>query len=324
MKAIVYKQTGGPEVLDWNEYPTPVPHADEVLIHVRAAGVNRPDVFQRKGGYPAPAGAPANIPGLEVAGIVVGCGPSVKEWKLGDEVCALLNGGGYAEYAIAREGQCLPKPKGLDFIQAASLPETLFTVWSNIFERGNLQPGEKLLIHGGSSGIGITSIQLATALGFKVYVTVGSEEKGQECLSKGAIRFVNYKTQDFAVEYAQEGIDVILDMVGGDYLNKNVNILNPDGRVVYINSIKGEGVLDLAKVMVKRLIITGSTLRSRPYEFKKKLAGEIYKNVWAVIESGKFVPAIFKTFLISDAADAHRLMESGEHTGKIVLTNLAD
>ena len=321
MKAIVYNETGGTEVLKWQEYPKPVATGDEVLIEVKAAGLNRPDVFQRQGAYPAPPGVPANILGLEVAGIVAACGPAVKDWKVGDQVCALLGGGGYAEFALAREGQCLPIPKGFDFIQAASLPETVFTVWSNVFQRGKLRSGEKLLIHGGSSGIGITAIQLATALGSPVYVTVGSDDKGKECLKLGAVRFVNYKTEDFEVVLADAGIDVVLDMVGGDYLDKNINILNPDGRIVHINAVAGKGSLNISKMMMKRLTITGSTLRSRAYEFKKALAQDIYQHVWPVLESGKFTPVIFKTFRMFDAAAAHLAIDSGDHIGKIILTS---
>ncbi|SUX44007.1 NAD(P)H-quinone oxidoreductase [Chryseobacterium indoltheticum] len=320
MKAIVITKSGGPEVLKLQDYPTPEISGDEVLIEVKAAGLNRSDVFQREGNYPAPEGASAEIPGLEVAGTIVKCGPDVVDFTVGDRVCALLAGGGYAEYVAVREGQCLPIPEDLSFAEAASLPETVFTVWSNIFQRGNLQPGETLLLHGGNSGIGITGIQIAHALGSKVIVTVGSDEKGRKCLELGADSYINYKTQNFETELQNEGVDVILDMIGGDYLAKNINILKPEGRLVHINAVSGSHVdLDIWKVMTKRLTVTGSTLRSREYEFKKQLAKEIQKNVWPLIESKKFRPVIYKTFPFSEAAEAHRLLEDGSHTGKIIL-----
>lgn len=320
MKAIVITKHGAPEVLKLQEYPTPEISGDQVLIEVRAAGINRPDIFQREGNYPAPEGAPADIPGLEISGIIVKCGPEVVGFKTGDKVCALLAGGGYAEFVSVREGQCLPVPADLSFAEAAGLPETMFTVWSNVFQRGRLQPHETLLIHGGNSGIGITGIQMAHALGSKVIVTVGSDEKGRKCMELGADAYINYKTQNFETELQNEGVDVILDMIGGDYLSKNINILNPEGRLVHINAVGGSRVdLDIRKVMVKRLTITGSTLRSREYGFKKQVAEEIRKHVWPLIESKKFRPVIFKTFPFSEASEAHRLLEEGTHTGKIIL-----
>jgi NADPH2:quinone reductase len=320
MKAILITKPGGPDVLELQEYPTPEISGDEVLIEVKAAGINRPDVFQREGNYPAPAGVVAEIPGLEVAGTIIKCGPDVVDFTVGDKVCALLAGGGYAEYVAVREGQCLPIPSDLSFAEAASLPETVFTVWSNVFQRGNLQPRETLLLHGGNSGIGITGIQIAHALGSKVIVTVGSDEKGKKCLELGADSYINYKTQNFETELQDEGVDVILDMIGGDYLAKNINILKSEGRLVHINAVSGSRVdLDIWKIMTKRLTITGSTLRSREYKFKKQLAKEIQKNVWPLIESKKFKPVIFKTFPFSEAAEAHRLLEDGSHTGKIIL-----
>ncbi|MCS3531680.1 NAD(P)H-quinone oxidoreductase [Chryseobacterium sp. JUb7] len=320
MKAVVITKYGAPEVLKLQEYATPEINGDQVLIEVKAAGLNRSDIFQREGNYPAPQGMSAEIPGLEVSGTIVQCGPQVVGFKAGDHVCALLAGGGYAEYVSVREGQCLPIPSALSFTEAASLPETVFTVWSNVFQRGALKSGESLLIHGGNSGIGITGIQLAHALGSKVFVTVGSEEKGKKCLELGADAYINYKTQDFEKELQEEGIDVILDMIGGSYLSKNVNILNPEGRLVHINAVDGSHVdLDIWKVMLKRLTITGSTLRSREYDFKKQLAGEIQKYVWPLIESGKFKPVIFQTFPFSEAAEAHRMLEKNTHTGKIIL-----
>ncbi|WP_294241156.1 NAD(P)H-quinone oxidoreductase [uncultured Chryseobacterium sp.] len=320
MEAVVITKPGGPEVLALKEYPTPEISGDQVLIEVKAAGLNRLDVFQREGNYPAPAGVPYDILGLEVAGTVTECGPEVTDLKVGDKVCALLEGGGYAEFVSVREGQCLPVPDGLSFAEAASLPETVFTVWSNIFQRGNLQPGETLLLHGGNSGIGITGIQIAHALGSKVIVTVGSEEKGKTCLYLGADLYINYKIQNFEEELQNEGVNVILDMVGGGYLAKNINILKPDGRLVHINAVDESGTsLDIRKVMTKRLTITGSTLRSRGYKFKKQLAKEVQKYVWPLIESKQFKPVIFQTFSFSEAAEAHRLLENGTHTGKIVL-----
>ncbi|WP_295220722.1 NAD(P)H-quinone oxidoreductase [uncultured Chryseobacterium sp.] len=320
MEAVVITKPGGPEVLALKEYPTPEISGDQVLIEVKAAGLNRLDVFQREGNYPAPAGVPYDILGLEVAGTVTECGPEVTDLKVGDKVCALLEGGGYAEFVSVREGQCLPVPDGLSFAEVASLPETVFTVWSNIFQRGNLQPGETLLLHGGNSGIGITGIQIAHALGSKVIVTVGSEEKGKTCLYLGADLYINYKIQNFEEELQNEGVNVILDMVGGGYLAKNINILKPDGRLVHINAVDESGTsLDIRKVMTKRLTITGSTLRSRGYKFKKQLAKEVQKYVWPLIESKQFKPVIFQTFPFSEAAEAHRLLENGTHTGKIVL-----
>ncbi len=296
--------------------------ANEVLIRVKAAGVNRPDVAQRMGRYPAPSGAPQDIPGLEVAGVVEECAAGVAQWKKGDGVCALLAGGGYAEYVAVDAGQCLPIPKGFSAIEAAGLPETVFTVWHNVFQRGRLQAGETLLVHGGSSGIGITAIQLAKAFGAKVLTTVGSNEKGQACLELGADGFVNYKTQDFETAFAEAGVEVILDMVGGDYFDKNLNILKPDGRLVYINAMHGNSVnLNIMKMMLKRITITGSTLRARDVAFKTALAADLLKNVWPVLENGKFKPVVFATFPFSAAAQAHELMESSQHIGKIILVN---
>lgn len=320
MKAIVITKPGGSEVLQLRDCATPVPGIEEVLIQVKASGLNRSDVFQRKGNYPAPTGVSADIPGLEVAGIVNACGPGVTMWKPGDKVCALLAGGGYAELVTVKEGQCLPVPKGFSFDEASSLPETVFTVWNNVFERGALQPDETLLIHGGNSGIGITGIQIAHALHSKVIVTVGTDEKGKSCLELGADQAINYQKQDFEEVLQQEGVDVILDMISGDYFQKNLNILNPDGRLVHINSVKGDQVsFSIHQVMNKRLTITGSTLRKREYSFKKKLAQSVLQHVWPLIEEGKFKPVIYKIFPFTEAAAAHRLLEESEHIGKIVL-----
>lgn len=322
MKAVIITQPGAPDVLQLQDYPTPEAGTEEVLIEVKAAGLNRADVSQRKGSYPAPPGVPANILGLEVAGIVVKCGAGVTQWKPGDSVCALLAGGGNAQYVAVKEGQCLPVPDGWSFAEAASLPETVCTVWHNVFQRGSLQPGETLLVHGGSSGIGITAIQLARAKGSKVVVTVGSDEKGSACLQLGADRYINYKTQDFEHELSKEGVDVILDMVGGSYLPKNINILHPEGRLVYINSMdRAKADLNILQLMQKRLTITGSTLRSREYAFKKALIAEIVANVWPLIAAGKYKPVIHQTFPFSEASKAHELMESSNHIGKIVLVS---
>ena len=322
MNAIVITTPGPPSVLQLQERSLPQIGANDVLIQVKAAGVNRPDVAQRIGRYPAPAGAPQDIPGLEVAGFVEACGEAVSQWKKGDRVCALLAGGGYAEYAAVDAGQCLPIPKGFSDVEAAGLPETVFTVWHNVFQRGRLQAGETLLVHGGSSGIGITAIQLAKAFGARVVVTVGSDEKGKACLALGADQFVHYKTHDFEAVLTETGVDVILDMVGGDYFDKNLNLLKPEGRLVYINAMQGNSVnLNIMKLMLKRITITGSTLRARDTAFKTSLAADIFKKVWPVLESGKFKPVVFATFPFSAADRAHELMESSEHIGKIILEN---
>jgi NADPH2:quinone reductase len=324
MKAIVITHPGAPEVLQIQDRPKPIPKTGEVLVKVEAAGVNRPDVAQRKGNYPPPAGASVDIPGLEVAGTVVELGADVKRWKLGDQICALVIGAGYAEYCAIPEGQCLPVPENLTMIEAASLPETFFTVWSNVFDRAKLQPGESLLVHGGSSGIGVTAIQMAKALGNTVYVTAGSEDKLRFCEKLGADHAINYKTESFKDVILKltdnKGVDVILDMIGGDYTPDNIKCLANDGRLVQINTMKGKEVkLDLAEVMRKRLIITGSMLRSRDVEFKSAIARNLEEHIWPLLASGKIKPVIYKTFTAEDAAEAHRLMESSEHMGKIVL-----
>nr|WP_295931288.1 NAD(P)H-quinone oxidoreductase [uncultured Dyadobacter sp.] len=326
MKAIVIIRPGPPEVLQPAEREMPEPTGREVLIKVYAAGVNRPDVFQRKGNYPPPPGAPQDIPGLEVAGIIERVGAQVTAWQPGDRVCALLTGGGYAEYALAHEGHCLPLPEGFDFMQAASLPETVFTVWHNVFQRGRLRAGEHFLVHGGSSGIGITAIQLAKAFGAKVFTTAGSEEKCAACDALGADRSINYKTSDFEDQLRELGADVILDMVGGDYIPKNLRLLREEGRMVFINTMKGGKVkgadeVDFSLIMRKRLTVTGSTLRNRDHAFKSTLAAEIREQVWPVLESGGFKPMIAEVFPLAEAARAHALMESSDHIGKIILIN---
>lgn len=320
MKAVVISRPGGPEILALQDRPAPQPKGGEVLIRVKAAGVNRPDVAQRKGHYPAPAGAPPDIPGLEVAGIVEGCGPEVTRWKAGDVVCALISGGGYAGYAVAPEGSCLPLPGGWSFAQAASMPETVFTVWHNVFQRGRLKKGEHFLVHGGSSGIGTTAIQLARAFGAKVFATAGTAEKCAACSDLGADRCINYRQEDFETVLKAEGVDVILDMVGGDYTAKGLRLLNVEGRMVFINAMKGATAeVNIVDIMRKRLTITGSTLRNRDTAFKSALAREVEQQVWPLLAKGQFRPVIYKTFALAEAADAHRLMESSEHIGKIVL-----
>lgn len=322
MKAVVILHPGAPDVLQVSEKPVPEVLSQQVLIKVKAAGVNRPDVAQRKGNYPPPPGASADIPGLEVAGVIAECGEMVTRWKPGDNVCALLTGAGYAEYAVANEGHCLPVPLDWSFAEAASLPETVFTVWHNVFQRGHLQKDERFLVHGGSSGIGITAIQLAKAFGARVFATAGSEEKCEACISLGADKCINYKNEDFAEALKAEGADVILDMIGGDYISKNIQLLKPDGRLVFINAMKGaDANVNVTDIMRRRLTITGSTLRSRDDQFKAALAAEVEKNVWPLLESKRIKAVIYKEFPMSEAAAAHNLMESSAHIGKIILIN---
>jgi putative PIG3 family NAD(P)H quinone oxidoreductase len=320
MKAIVIHHYGGPEVLTLEERAIPQIANDEVLIKVAAFGINRPDIMQRQGKYPAPSGAVTDILGLELAGEIVACGSAVHKYKVGDYVCALVSGGAYAEYVVAKEGSCLSIPKGLNLLEATSLPETVFTVWYNLFILGKLKAGEKVLIHGGSSGIGVMAIQLAKAFGCKVMVTAGSKEKCDACLALGADVAIYYKEQDFEFLLKENGVDVILDMVGGNYLPKNINILSVEGRLVYINAMQNRvGELDILKVMQKRLQITGSTLRAREPEFKAFLAKEIEKYVWPLFENKKVKPVIHQVFDYTDVVKAHQLMESSQHIGKIVL-----
>jgi NADPH:quinone reductase len=324
MKAIVITAPGGPEVLQVKERPMPLPEQGEVLIKVIAAGVNRPDVAQRKGHYPPPKGASPDIPGLEVAGIVEALGQDCTTTKPGDKVCALVSGGGYADYCTVPEGQCLPIPDNISFEEAASLPETFFTVWSNVFDRGQLKPGQKLLVHGGSSGIGVAAIQLAKAWGATVYVTAGTDEKCSYCEKLGAEKAINYKSQNFKEEIkritSSQGVDVILDMIGGDYTPDNLECLAEEGRLVLINVMRGdETKVKLSLVMRKRLTITGSTLRARDTAFKSSVAKKIKEHVWPWLEAGVVKPVVYKTFPLEKAADAHRLMESSTHIGKIVL-----
>lgn len=325
MKAVVITQPGSPSVLQIGERPKPGCGTNEVLVKVIAAGVNRPDVKQREGKYPPPPDAVQDIPGLEISGIVVETGTAVTQWTIGDKVCALVTGGGYAEYCSAPEGQCLPVPEGLSFIEAASLPETFFTVWSNVFDRANLKGPETLLVHGGSSGIGVTAIQMAKALGHPVYVTAGSDEKCRFCEQLGATKAINYKTESFVNVIKQltngKGVNVILDMIGGDYTPGNIQSLAVEGRLVMINTMKGKDAqVDLSQVMVKRLVITGSTLRARDVAFKATIAQNLQKNIWPLLALGQIKPVIYKVFKAEEAAQAHELMESSEHTGKIVLS----
>lgn len=323
MKCIEISKPGGPEVLVPAERPAPTPKAHEILVKVAAAGVNRPDVLQRLGKYPVPPGA-SDLPGLEIAGEVTACGAGVTMWKPGDQVCALVQGGGYAEYCVAPEVQALPIPKGLSTLEAASLPETFFTVWSNVFDRARLAPGESLLVQGGSSGIGVTAIQMAAAMGNRVFATAGSDEKCAACVKLGAEKAINYRTQDFGAEIKAatggKGVDVILDMVAGDYVPKELKCLADDGRLVFIALLGGwKTELDINEVLRRRLTLTGSTLRPRPVAFKGAIARSLREKIWPLIEAGKIKPVIYKTFPLAQASEAHKLMESSQHIGKIVL-----
>ncbi len=321
MNAIIIEKPGGPEVLHLRETPRPKPAAGQLLIRIHAAGVNRPDVLMRQGKYAGSGDVTGLVPGLEIAGIVEEIGPDTPRWQPGDAVCALLAVGGYADYAVADARHCLPVPAGLSMVEAAALPETVFTVWHNVFQRGHLQPGETLLVHGGSSGIGTTAIQLARALGSRVAVTAGDEAKCQACRELGAEWAINYKTDDFEQVLKEVGIDVILDMIGGDYVPKNLHLLRGDGRLVFINAMQGaKAEFNALEVMSRRLTITGSTLRPRSAEFKAALAAEVEKHVWPLIAAGKFRPIIDRTFPLAEAAAAHQRMESSAHIGKIVLT----
>lgn len=324
MRVIEISQPGGPEVLEPALRPVPECKPDEVLVRVAAAGINRPDASQRAGNYPPPPGA-SDIPGLEIAGEVLARGNAVTRWKEGDQVCALVSGGGYAEYCTVPELQALPIPKGLSVVEAASLPETFFTVWSNVFDRARLAPGESLLVQGGTSGIGVAAIQIAAALGSRVFATAGSDAKCKACVELGAERAINYRTQDFVEEIRAatdgRGVDVVLDMVGGSYVAREVKALAEDGRLVFIATLGGpKGEIDIFTVMRKRLSITGSTLRPRPVAFKGAIAEQLRQRVWPLLEQKKIRPVVYRTFALAAAADAHRLLESSTHIGKIVLT----
>ena len=324
MRAVEIVKPGGPEVLKSVVRPVPTPKANEILIKVAAAGVNRPDVLQRSGNYPVPPDA-SDLPGLEVAGEVVATGSSARTHKPGDQVCALVHGGGYAEYCVAPEVTALALPKGWSLTEAASLPETFFTVWGNVYDRARLAPGESLLVQGGTSGIGVSAIQMAKATGNRVFATAGSDEKCAACVRLGADKAINYKTQDFAAEIKAatggKGVNVILDMVGGDYVPKELKALADDGRLVFIAFLRGhKAELDINEVMRRRLTISGSTLRPRPVEFKGAIARSLREKIWPLIEAGRIRPEIYKTFPLGEAAEAHRLMETSQHIGKIVLT----
>lgn len=327
MKAVHITHFGEPEVLQLTERPTPVAGTGEALVRVAASGVNRPDVLQRKGFYPVPPGA-SDLPGLEIAGTIDSgdeAAMAAAGFKVGDRVCALVAGGGYAEWCVAPVGQCLPVPSNLTDIEAASLPETFFTVWSNVFDRARLKSGEILLIQGGSSGIGVTAIQMAKAAGATVFVTVGSDDKAAACLALGADHAINYRNQDFAVEAKRlthdRGVDVILDMVAGPYVTRELSCLAEDGRLVII-AVQGgvEAKVDAGVVLRRRLTITGSTLRPRPLAFKSAIAASLLKNVWPWLQSGQIKPVIHQVFPAAQAAQAHTLMESNQHIGKLVLT----
>jgi len=322
MRVIEITAPGGPDVLRPAVRPLPVPRAGEVLIRVLAAGINRPDILQRRGLYPPPPGA-SDIPGLEVAGEIVALGPQAAGWSIGDRVCALVTGGGYAEYCCAAGALCLPLPDGLSAEQAASLPETLFTVWTNVFEQARLQPGERFLLHGGSSGIGVAAIQLARCHGAEVFATAGTVEKCQACAELGA-RPVNYREQDFveviATQTAGGGVDVLLDMIGGDYLPRNLACLAVGGRLVQIAVQRGaRAEIDLFEVMRKRLTVTGSLLRPRPVTEKARIAASLSGTVWPWLAAGRVKPVVHRVLPLTAAADAHRIMEAGEHIGKLVL-----
>jgi putative PIG3 family NAD(P)H quinone oxidoreductase len=323
MTAVAITEHGGPSVLKPEERPVPRPRPGEILIKVKAAGVNRPDVVQRKGHYPPPPGA-SDLPGLEAAGEIVALGADVTRWQIGDTVTALTPGGGYAEYCVVHESNALPIPHGYTFTEAAALPETFFTVWHNVFERGGLQKGETFLVHGGTSGIGTTAIQLAVAFGARVFATAGAEEKCKTCLDLGAARAINYRDEDFVAVLKEEtggkGIDVILDMVGGAYVDRNYSVAAMDGRIVQIAFLSGARTeADFSKLMVKRLTHTGSTLRPRSVEFKGKIAAALEANVWPLLADRRIAPVMDTIFPLREAWRAHERMEEGDHIGKIVL-----
>ena len=324
MRAIQISRPGPAEVLELCERPQPVPQAGEVLIKVSAAGINRPDVLQRLGQYRPPADA-SDLPGLEVAGTIVAGDAASAGLAIGDRVCALVHGGGYAEYCCTPASLCLPVPQKWSELEAASLPETCFTVWSNVFERAALQAGETLLVQGGSSGIGVTAIQIAHALGHRVFATAGSEDKVRACEALGAERAINHRSEDFAAVIkaltAQRGVDVILDMVGGDYLPREISCLADDGRIVLIGLLGGSRAeVPLAQILLRRLTVTGSTLRPRTVAYKTQIAQQLRARVWPLLDAGRIRPVIHQSFPLAAAADAHRLMESGTHIGKIVLS----
>lgn len=323
MRAIEIIKPGAPDVLQPCDRPMPELKAGELMIKVHAAGVNRPDILQRTGNYPVPPGA-SDIPGLEVAGEIIDGDLAGSGFSKGDMVCALVQGGGYAEYCVAPIAQCLPVPQGFSAIEAASLPETFFTVYSNIFERAKLAPGESLLVQGGSSGIGVTAIQMATALGHRVFATAGTDDKCRACETLGAERGINYRNEDFPEVVKSltdgKGVNVIIDMVAGDYVSRDISCLADDGRLVIIALLGGaKGEVNFGEIMRRRLSITGSTLRPRPIAFKQDIAQKLRQRIWPLLESGKIKPVIFKTFPLDQAAQAHALMETSTHVGKIML-----
>jgi NADPH2:quinone reductase len=323
MNCVEVKEPGGPEALVPAIRPVPEAGEGEVLIKVAAAGINGPDIYQRKGLYP-PRPGQTDLPGLEVSGTIVALGEGAQGWKVGDKVCALTNGGGYAEYCIAPDTQCLPIPKGLSMIEAAGVPETFFTVWFNLFQRAGLQKGESILIHGGAGGIGTTAVQLGSAMGANVIVTESSDEKCQACLDLGATKAINYMTEDFVDPVREfgggKGVNMILDVVGGDYVEKNIKALGPNGRLINIAFLKGSKVdINLMPVMLKGLKLMGSVLRSQPQKVKAKIADELKEQVWPLLEAGEVKPVIYKELPLSKAAEGHRIMEGAGHVGKIML-----
>ena len=324
MTVVEIAAPGGPEQLKPGVRPVPRPGDDEVLVRVAAAGVNRPDVMQRQGRYPPPPGA-SDLPGLEIAGEIVALGPKVSGLSIGDKVTALLPGGGYASYAIAAAPLCLPVPSGISMVEAAAIPETFFTVWTNLFDRGRCKSGDTVLIHGGTSGIGTTAIQLAAAWGARVFATAGSDDKARACERFGAVRGINYRTEDFVevlrTETGGKGVDVTLDMVAGSYLARNLEVAAVEGRIVVISLIGGaRAEINMGVIMAKRLTLTGSTLRARTVAQKAAVADAVRKNVWPLLTAGKVRPVIHATFPMAEASEAHRLMETSNHIGKIVLT----
>ena len=324
MIAVEITRSGDPEVLHAVERPDPKPDHGEVLIRVAAAGVNRPDVMQRKGLYPPPPGA-SDLPGLEVSGEIIALGDAVDGWTIGDRVCALVNGGGYATRCVAPAPQCLPIPRGMDFTAAAAIPETFFTVWTNVFERGRLVAGESALFHGGTSGIGTTAIQLAAARGARVFATAGTAEKCRACEALGAARAINYRTEDFVAVLrdltGDRGVDLVLDIMGGSYVARNLAVLGTDGRLVQIGLMEGDptATIDFRRILGRRLTITGSTLRPRSIGEKGEIAAALRREVWPLLEKGVVKPVVDRTFPLHAAADAHRMMESSQHVGKLVL-----
>lgn len=320
MKAIVITGFGAADKLQLQDRPMPLMAADQVMIQVHAAGINRPDIFQRLGKYPPPAGVVADIPGLEIAGIITACGSGVTRWKPGDRVCALIAGGGYAEYVTAHASHCLPIPDDLNFMEAACLPETVYTVWHNVFQLGKLRQGEALLIHGGSGGIGTTAIQLAHLFGARVYATAGTDEKCTFCERLGAVACINYQQYDFAERLGERTIDVVLDSIGAPYFDRNLSLLAEEGRLVFINAVAGkQATLNIGQLMRKRLTLTGSTLRNRSVAFKAGLTEAVEHHVWPLLADGAFKPVIAESFALGEAQKAHELMESGNFIGKLVL-----